>query len=403
MRFSKSSLWLTAIVGVLLLAAVVTSCNTRSGSGSSDDGSAPAVVDLPEGIPEEFQALFEVYFALKEEHLIQTDLDPQILSRGAIEGMLETLDDPYASFLDPAMFKMESERFKGSLEGIGAEVSLRDGQITIIAPIPDTPADRAGIRPGDVILGVDGASTQSMSLFQVVFKIRGPKGTPVDLQILHRNAAEPVSITIIRDVVNVATVNMRILTGDIAHLKITTFGIRTNEELVEALEKAERFKVQGLVLDLRNNPGGLISAVVDVTSQFLKEGLVLYAVDGQGQRTDWEVKPRGKAQDIPMVVLVNEFSASGSEVLAGAVRDHDRAILIGTKTFGKGSVNTQRVLSDGSGIYFTISRWFTPNGTIIEGDGIKPDIVVLPNSEGLEDPQLDRAIEALEGILLGRG
>ena len=165
------------------------------------------------------------------------------------------------------------------------------------------------------------------------------------------------------------------------------------------MDRVERFKVKGLILDLRNNPGGLVSATVDTTSQFLESGLVLYQIDGQGRRTDMKVKSGGKAQGIPMVVLVNGFSASSSEIMAGAIRDHDRAPVLGTKTFGKGSVNIQLPLSDGSGVYYTIARWYTPDGTLIEGEGIEPDIEVLPDPEGVEDFQLDRAIEALQDLI----
>ena len=393
MRLSKTS-WLTVAVGVLVLVTVVASCNVRSGPGSSASS-----IELPNGIPAEFKSLFEVYLALKQDHIDREELDDAALSEGAIRGMLEALDDPHAFYLDAQLFQLELGRFKGSFEGIGAEVSLREGKFIIVAPLPGTPAERAGIRPGDVILEVDSESTQGMDLFEVVSRIRGGQGTQVDLLIVHRNAPEPVSLTIIRSVINVPTVDLRILTGGVAHLKISTYGETTNEELMEALDKVERFNVKGLILDLRNNPGGLVSATVDATSQFLESGLVLYQVDGLGRRIDMKVKSGGKAQDIPMVVLVNEFSASGSEIMAGAIQDHDRAPLLGAKTFGKGSVNIQLPLSDGSGVYYTIARWYTPNGALIEEEGIEPDIEVLPDPEGVEDFQLDRAIELLRDLI----
>ena len=393
MRSPKASLWFAIVIGVLVMAAVVASCNlnTRGSSSSS--------IELPEGIPPEFKTLFEVYFALEEDHLNRDELDATALSQGAIRGMLDALGDVHASYLDPDFFSAELERFRGSFEGIGAEVSMKDGQVVVVAPIPDTPAERAGIRPGDTILEVNGESTQGLGVFEVVARIRGPEGTTVDLLILHRNDSSPTPITITRGVVKVPTVDLRILTGGLAHLKVQFFGENTSKELEDALERVEQFNTKGLILDLRNNPGGRVDTVVEMTSQFLDSGLVLYQIDGQDKRTDYEVKSGGKAQDISMVVLVNDFSASSSEIMAGALRDHGRAQLIGTTTFGKGSVNIQRALSDGSGVYFTIARWYTPNGTLIEGGGIEPDIVVLSDPEGVEDFQLDKAIEVLQGLV----
>ena len=393
MRSPKASLWFVMVVGVLVMAAVVASCNLNTGGSSSSS------VELPEGIPPEFKTLFEVYFALEEDHLNRDELDATALSQGAIRGMLDALGDVHASYLDPDFFSAELERFRGSFEGIGAEVSMKDGQVVVVAPIPDTPAERAGIRPGDTILEVNGESTQGLGVFEVVARIRGPEGTTVDLLILHRNDSSPTPITITRGVVKVPTVDLRILTGGLAHLKVQFFGENTSKELEDALERVEQFNTKGLILDLRNNPGGRVDTVVEMTSQFLDSGLVLYQIDGQDKRTDYEVKSGGKAQDISMVVLVNDFSASSSEIMAGALRDHGRAQLIGTTTFGKGSVNIQRALSDGSGVYFTIARWYTPNGTLIEGGGIEPDIVVLSDPEGVEDFQLDKAIEVLQRLM----
>jgi carboxyl-terminal processing protease len=184
--------------------------------------------------------------------------------------------------------------------------------------------------------------------------------------------------------------------GQIGHLRVFSFTGTTKDEIKKALDRFERSKGVGLVLDLRNNPGGLLTAVVDVTSQFLDDGLVLYQIDAQGKRTDWSAKSGGNALDVPLVVLVNEFSASASEVLTGAIMDHGRATVIGTTTFGKGSVNNLWPLSDGSGVNFTIARWFTPEGTLIEGEGISPDIIEESGEDDSEDVQLDRAIEVLK-------
>ncbi len=395
MRRAKLSLLFLIIAGFVVTAAVV-SCNLTLRDPQ------PPSVPPPEEVPSEFGVLFEVYSALLEDHYNRDQLTATDLSRGAIRGMIAALDDDHAAYLDPELFNAEKERFRGTFEGIGAEVSMKDGQVVVVAPIPDTPAEEAGIRSGDVILEVDGESIKGLGVFDVVAKIRGPRGTPVDLLVLHKNASSPTQITIIRGVVKVTTVDLRILSGGIAHLKVQFFGENTSEEFSDALDRLVRLKATGLILDIRNNPGGRVDTVVAMTSQFLHGGLVLYQVDGRNARIDYPVEAEGKAQNIPMVVLVNDFSASSSEIMAGALRDHGRAQLIGSKTFGKGSVNIQRPLSDGSGIYYSIARWFTPNGTLIEGEGIEPDVVVPADPEAVEDPQLDKAIEMLlDTVALG--
>jgi carboxyl-terminal processing protease len=349
-----------------------------------------------EDLPPEFDRVAEVWALLEAEHIDGDQLDATALSEGAIRGMLQSLDDPYASYLDPQQFEVESQDFKGFFEGIGAQVGMREGRLTIIAPMPDTPAEEAGIEPGDVILEINGESTANITLLEAVSKIRGEKGTSVELLVLHLDENDPVPIVVERGVIQLDSVRFTMLDNGIGHLRIFNFADNTNEEVKKALEEFEEAQGVGLVLDLRNNPGGLLRSVVDVASQFLDDGLVLYEIDAQGKRTDWEVKSSGERRGVPMVVLINQFSASASEVLSGALRDHQRATVVGTTSFGKGSVNTLRPLSDGSGVYFSIARWFTPNGTLIEGDGITPDIKVEAMPDATEDVQLDRALEVLE-------
>lgn len=363
---------------------------------TNEGNSADSEAETIEGLPVEFTRLAEVWELLQLEHIDSASLDPSVVSNGAIRGMLSAIDDPYAAFLDSDQYPQERQDIQGFFEGIGAEVGIRDGAITILAPMPDTPAERAGIRPGDVILAVDGQSIQGLNLLEVVNLIRGETGTKVLLQVRHLNSSGSVELEIERGVIRLQSVSLLMQVGQIGHLRLSSFTGTTNEDLVEAIERFKRSKGAGLVVDLRNNPGGLVSSVVDVTSQFVETGLVLYQMDAKGNRQDWNVKSGGKALDIPMVVLVNEFSASASEVFAGAIRDHGRALLIGTATFGKGSVNNLWPLTDGSGVNFTTARWFTPGGTLIEGKGIDPDIPEEASGEESEDTQLDRAIEVLQ-------
>ena len=380
------------IIGAALLLIVVLLVGIAVGNGLS--------TGEPEGRAEGFGILQEIQDTLEREHINRDSLDTEKLTLDAINGMLRGLDDPYAAYLTPERHSVESQDLKGRFEGIGAQVEMRNGEIIIVSPMPDTPAEMAGIRPGDVILEINGGSTQGISLLEAVNQIRGPRGEAVHLVVLHKGDKDPVELTIIRDTINLVSVNLKMMVGRIAHIKITNFWGSTNQELVGALEKVSRFQARGLILDLRNNPGGLVSSVVDVTNQFIDDGLVLYEVRGDGERRDWAADSSGLATDIPIVVLVNEGSASGSEVMAGALMDHDRATVVGATTFGKGSVNTLRDLSDGSGLTFTIARWYTPGGTLIEGEGVEPDIAIGQPEDGLEDLQMDKAIEVLETKLI---
>ena len=382
-RLAWASVLLAVLIGLLIGCAVAQGPNRDSRT----------TVDR---LPTEFERLAEVWELLEAEHIDGTNLDAQAISNGAIRGMLEALDDPYTAFFDSEQYKIATQDLKGFFEGIGAEVGLREGKITILAPMPESPAEKSGIRPGDVILRIQGESAEGISLMEAVSRIRGKKGTTVELLILHLDNAEPVTILVVRGVIPLTSVRFMMLDDNIGHLRLFNFAATTNDDLLKALDTFNESGGTGIVVDLRNNPGGLLSSVVDVGSQFIEDGLVLYQIDAQGKRTDWKVKSGGKAGDIPIVVLVNEFSASASEVFTGAMLDHRRATVVGVTTFGKGSVNNLWPLRDGSGVNFTIARWYTPNGTLIEGEGITPDIVMERAGDGEPDVQLARAIEILQ-------
>lgn len=350
-------------------------------------------------LPEEFQSLEEVWQHLQTYYVEKDALDPDALSQGAIQGLLEALDDPYTSYLDPETYELEWSAFQGSFEGIGAVVTLRDDQLTVVSPIEGAPAEQQGVRAGDKILEIDGEPTQGMTLNEAVLKIRGPEGTAVTLLILHEGASESVEVEIVRQEIELDSVYLETLPDDIARVDITHFSERTHDELVEVLEEVVASDAEGIVLDLRDNPGGYLSVVIDVADEFLGDVVILYEQEADGTRKESTGAAGGLAEELPVVVLVNEWSASGSEVLAGALQDHGRAELVGTVTYGKGSVNVLLELDDGSALYVTTERWLTPDGHLIEGQGLTPDHEIQLTEDDIandRDPQLDFAIALLQ-------
>ena len=365
--------------------------------------SAGVAEPIPAGerLPPELKTVAEAYRILLDEHVDHRTLDNQQLSEGAIRGILNSLEDPHASYLSAEQHSKEQEGYRGYFEGIGAQVTLTDAGLTVIAPIPGAPAEAAGIRAGDLILAVDGASVTGLTLIEAVNLIRGPGGSEVILLIRHAGSDENVSIAVTRGRIPIESTDFRMLDDGIGHLWIYSFSNTTEDEVRRVVDEFRQVEGRGLVLDLRNNPGGLLNSVLDVADLFLDGGPILYEVDAQGNRTDHRASRRGPAVDIPMVVLVNGYSASASEIMAGAIKTNGRAPVVGATTFGKGSVNITRELSDGSAIYFTIRRWYLPDDTQIEGQGVTPDIEIeaeilpLP-MEYIEDTALQRAVAILE-------
>ncbi|MDF1525489.1 MAG: S41 family peptidase [bacterium] len=322
--------------------------------------------------------LFSEALSIVQKNYVE-EPESQELVRGAIKGMLNSLD-PHSSFMNPDMYKEMQIDTQGEFQGIGITIGTRDGILTVIAPIDDTPAFRAGILAGDKIVMIEDTSTKDMSLMQAVKIMRGPKGTKVTISIVREGEPEPIKYTITRDVIPLFSVKVKDLDPNIGYVRIAQFAKKTSAEFIEALEKirgekGEAFK--GLVLDLRNNPGGLLVSAIEIANVFVDSGPIVTTKGRlQNQNFAYNAKSKGTEPDYPIVVLVNGGSASASEIVAGALQDYKKAILIGTTTFGKGSVQTIYRLGDGSGMRVTTARYFTPSGRSIQATGIEPDIVV---------------------------
>jgi len=359
----------TALISICLVIVLV--LTFASGCDIFKPGNNPSVSTTELNT----KLLEEAYKVILDNYVQPDNVDVQKLNEGMLKGLVQGLNDPYSAYLTREQFDMSVSDIAGQFEGIGAYVGSENGRITVIAPIPDTPAANAGIQPGDLILEVNGQSTADMSVTEVVLLIRGPTGTTVSITVLHKEAAEPVTLEITRAEIQIKSAILEMV-GDYAHITITNFTELTDNDLTPILNTIIQNNAKGIVLDLRSNPGGLVSTVVQVASHFIDRGVVLSVVYRDGSKDSDSVNPFALKIDLPMVVLVDAYSASGSEVLAGALQDYKQATIAGNTTYGKGSVNQIIPLSDGSGIYITIARWATPNGNLIEGKGIQPDIEV---------------------------
>ena len=308
------------------------------------------------------------------------DVDTKKLIYGAINGMLSSLD-PHSSFMPPEMYKEMKIETKGSFGGLGIEISIKDGLLTVISPIEDTPAYKAGIKAGDQILKIDSKYTKDLSVMEAVKRMRGPKGTKVILTIMREGFEKPKEFPLTRDVIQVKSVKFKTLDDGFGYIRIAQFQEKTDDDLstaFEALKKGNGGKLQGLVLDLRNDPGGLLDQAVRVADHFLEDGKLIVYTEGREKDAKMRFAARkgDKEPNYPIVVLINSGSASASEIVAGALQDHKRAVIMGTQSFGKGSVQTIIPLSDNSGLRLTTARYFTPSGRSIQAKGISPDIIV---------------------------
>lgn len=406
---SRAVNWsITAMISALLIALVF----TLGYVANDGDAAGAGVSTSPDGqTSTEFDTFQQILDILERDYVDPDVLDRQQLYEAAINGLVDSLSDTGTFYIDPASYQL-SIGPSGEFEGIGATVSLDANEIVIVAPFANSPAERSGILAGDVILAVDGESTAGWTVDRAVRRIRGAGGTQVVLSVRHVDGVEE-DIAITRAVIQVDSVTTSPPTGvlrdangdpvpDFTYVRISDFNARTPEELEPIVREAEESGQSGLIIDLRGNPGGLLNETVETADLFLDGGIILTEIDRDENERVFRARDGGAATTIPIVIIMNRFSASASEVLAAALRDNGRATIVGEISFGKGTVNTSRELNDGGALFVTIGRWFTPNGVLIDGVGIRPDVEVTftPGvDDPLEDPQLFRAIEHLQSLL----
>ncbi len=340
-------------------------------------GSLPPDTVPPDATPD-FRLMGEAWDLIQQDYVDRAAIQPRPLTYGAISGMVDALGDTgHSRFLSPEMVQQEHEATQGQFEGIGAEVQMKDGHVVIVAPIDGSPAQKAGLRPGDIILKVDGIDITGLPLNQVVQRILGPAGTKVTLTILNPTTGGTHDVTLVRARITIQNVTWARLPGTtIAHVRIAAFSQGVTKDLQKALTDIQQQGLTGVILDLRNDPGGLLDEAIGVASQFLKGGNVLLEKNAQGQITPVPVQPGGVATDVPTVMLINAGTASAAEIVAGALQDAQRATLVGETTFGTGTVLSEFSLSDGSALLLATEEWLTPQERVIWHKGISPDVTV---------------------------
>ena len=371
---------------------------TGDSSASSPEDPVPVpTIAIPAGTGATFDLFWEAWELLQNDFYGDLPTEEEV-TYGAIRGAINTLDDPFTAFIEPETAAINREDDGGSFEGIGAYVSMTDGRLMIVNTFKDQPAEQAGLRRGDIVLQVDDTPIENMSIYEAITLIRGPANTPVRLTIL-REGEEPFEVEIIRARIDIPVVESEMRDDGLAYVRLLDFSSDASFKLSEATQELLEQNPKGLIFDLRGNPGGWLHEAILTAGVFLpRDQLVLIERLKDGTERTFETTEQPVAPDIPMVVLVDGGSASASEIVAGALQDHQRAVLIGEKTFGKGSVQLPHELSNGAELRVTIARWFTPNDRAIHGQGLEPDIEVELTLEDFDaelDPQLDRAIEYL--------
>ena len=356
---------------------------------------ADALGEIPEDL--DFNLFWDVWNEVRANYVRQP-VSERDLFYGALRGMVAALDDPYSVFLEPQTANEFGKELKGTFDGIGAEIGIKQGQLQIVAPLPDSPAERAGLRPGDRILAIDGTDTTGMAVDEAVSKIRGEKGTVVTLVIYRGDGPEPFDVQITRSQIVVKSVNVKMETTpgglNIGIIEIRQFNEETTSLFDQAVREVLGKNPAGVILNLRNNPGGYLDAAVDVAGEWVKEQVVVKEKTAQGNEVEFRSDGRARFEGLPTVVLINQGSASGAEIVAGALQDLGAATLVGMKTFGKGSVQDFQGLPDGSALKLTIAEWLTPKGRSINQQGIDPDLAIDLIEEDYNadrDPQLEAA------------
>jgi carboxyl-terminal processing protease len=368
----------------------------------------------------DFSKFWTVLSKLQTSYYDQTAFDANKLVNGAITGMVESLEDPYTVYLPPAQNTEFKQSLAGKFEGIGAELGMNGKQIIVVAPLDGSPAQKAGIRPGDSILKVENEQTFGWTIQQAVDKIRGEKGSKVKLTVLHKDSQKPVDVTITRDTIQMKSITTWVkpvkdideindtaalkpyANKKVAYIRLSQFGDTANREWLAAANELgqkvrEDKEIEGVVFDLRNNPGGYLTDAVFISSEFLKTGnTVVIQDDGKGNQVKMDVNRQGLLLDIPLVILINKGSASASEIVSGAMRDHKRALLVGETSFGKGTIQQAEDLGEGAGLHVTIAKWLTPNQVWVHKDGLKPDVEAkIDEKDPSHDNQLEKAIETV--------
>ncbi len=360
--------------------------------------------------PSDRTTLFEPFWQawdIVHKDFVDQPVNDETLMRGAIRGMLDSLGDTHTGYMDPQQYRQANLSLGGQYEGIGAWVDATGKYLTIVAPMPGSPAEKAGLRPGDVVIAVDGSDMTGIDGDLVVQHILGPKGTTVRLTIRREGEPKPLEFEVVRDSIIVPSVESRMLSGDIAYVRLYTFGDQTTRDLRAALQTLLKQNPRGLILDLRGNGGGYLNTAVEVASEFIPaDQVILTERYGDGRSQVFRAKPGGLATKLPLVVLVNGGTASASEIVAGAIQDYGQGKLVGETTFGKGSVQDWVPLDRGQGaIRVTVARWYTPKGRQINDHGLMPDLAValsLDDAKAGRDPQLDQALVTL-GAAAGSG
>ena len=394
------SSYLLTSTGVLPVGSAPTPTPSPTQEAVPETTPTPVPIPTPETEDEEvFQLFWEVWRLLEENYY--GDLpDMDTVTYAAIQGMLATLNDQYTAFVEPDLASIFSEDESGEFEGIGAFVSMdEEGRLEIVEPFDNSPAREAGVRAGDRIIAIDDQSVIDLTFYEAIALIRGPAGSEVTLTIEREGLSEPIEITVTRARLEIPTVKTEILENNIAYIELYEFNARATEEMEKGLEEVLAEEPRGLILDLRGNPGGWLTQALNIADLFLDDGIIARE-RWEGGEQEFTAGPGDIAEDVPLVVLVDRASVSASEIVAGALQDRERAILIGETTFGKSAVQSVFTLDDGSELRVTSAMWFTPNDRMIDGQGLSPDIEVpwpeLEEGESLPegvDPQLDRAIE----------